>query len=75
MDVPRVSGGARVFERMIELARHLAHALDGVVVDDNRAELTDAGLKVIRQHLKSVHAAMEAQGIPAGGPLAARLFS
>jgi hypothetical protein len=75
MDVPRVSGGARVFERMLELARHLAHALDGVVVDDNRAELTDAGLKTIRQQLKSVQAAMEAQGIPAGGTLALRLFS
>ncbi|MGH8666489.1 MAG: cell division protein ZipA C-terminal FtsZ-binding domain-containing protein [Burkholderiales bacterium] len=75
LDVPRVSGGVRLFERMIELARHLAHALDAVVVDDNRAELTEAGLKVIRAQLKSVHAAMEAQGIPAGGPLAARLFS
>jgi FtsZ-interacting cell division protein ZipA len=75
MDVPRVSAGARVFERMIELARHLAHALDAVVVDDNRAELTEAGLKVIRQQLKSVHAAMEAHGIPAGGALASRLFS
>ena len=75
MDVPRVSGGARVFERMLELARHLAHALDGAVVDDNRAELTDAGLKTIRQQLKSVQAAMEAQGIPAGGTLALRLFS
>jgi hypothetical protein len=75
LDVPRVSAGGRLFERMIELARHLAHALDAVVVDDNRAELTDAGLKVIRAQLKSVHAAMEAQGIPAGGPLAARLFS
>ena len=75
LDVPRVSGGVRLFERMIELARHLAHALDAVVVDDNRAELTEAGLKVFRAQLKSVHAAMEAQGIPAGGPLAARLFS
>lgn len=75
LDVPRVHAGARVFERMIELARHLAHALDARVVDDNRAELTDAGLKVIRQQLKSVHAAMEAQGIPPGGALASRLFS
>jgi FtsZ-interacting cell division protein ZipA len=75
LDVPRVSGGARAFERMLELARHLAHALDAVVVDDNQQELADAGLKVIRQQLKSVHAAMEAQGIPAGGALAARLFS
>ena len=75
LDVPRVSGGVRAFERMLELARHLAHALDAVVVDDNRTELTDAGLKLIRQQLKSVHAAMEAHGIPAGGALATRLFS
>lgn len=75
LDVPRVNAGARAFERMMELARHLAHKLDAKVVDDNRVELTDAGLKVIRQQLKSVHAAMEAQGIPAGGPLASRLFS
>jgi hypothetical protein len=75
MDVPRAPGGARVFERMLEIARHLAHALDGVVVDDNRVELTDNGLKVIRQHLKSVHAAMDSQGIAAGSPLALRLFS
>jgi hypothetical protein len=75
MDVPRVAAGGRVFERMLEIARHLAHALDGVVVDDNRAELSDNGLKVIRAHLKSVHAAMEGQGIPAGSPLALRLFA
>ena len=75
MDVPRVPAGARVFERMIELGRHLAQALDATVVDDNRARLTEAGIKVIRQQLRNVHAAMEAQGIPAGGALAARLFS
>ncbi|MCC6531929.1 MAG: hypothetical protein IT531_05215 [Burkholderiales bacterium] len=75
MDVPRVPGGARVFDRMIELGRQLAHALDASMVDDNRAELTEAGVKVIRQQLRSVHGAMEAEGIPAGGALAARLFS
>ncbi|RPI47435.1 MAG: hypothetical protein EHM59_04405 [Betaproteobacteria bacterium] len=75
MDVPRVPGGGRVFDRMIEIGRHLAQALDATVVDDNRARLTDAGINVIRQQLRSVHAAMKAQGIPAGGALAARLFS
>jgi hypothetical protein len=75
MDVPRVSNGARVFDRMFEVARHLAHTLDAVVVDDNRSALTDAGLKVIRQQLRDVHAAMEARGIPAGSALAGRLFS
>ena len=75
MDVPRVPAGTRVFDRMLELGRQLAHALDATVVDDNRTRLSDAGIKVIRQQLRNVQAAMEAQGIPAGGALAARLFS
>jgi hypothetical protein len=75
IDVPKVPAQARAFDRMMELGRHLAHALDAVVVDDNRAPLTEAGLKVIRQQLRSVHVAMEQHGIPAGSAVAARLFS
>jgi hypothetical protein len=75
LDVPKVPANARAFDRMIELGRHLAQALDAVVVDDNRAALTEAGLKVIRQQLRTVHAAMEQHGIPAGSAVAARLFS
>jgi FtsZ-interacting cell division protein ZipA len=75
LDVPKVPANARAFDRMIELGRHLAQALDAVVVDDNRAPLTEAGLKVIRQQLRTVHAAMEQHGIPAGSAVAARLFS
>lgn len=74
MDVPRVPNGTRTFDRMIEIARHLAHALDAAVVDDNRTALTEPGLKLIRQQLRNVHAAMEAHGIPAGSALAFRLF-
>jgi len=75
MDVPNVPANARAFDRMIETARHLAQALDAVVVDDNQVPLTDSGLKVIRQQLRAVQAAMEAHGIAAGGEVAARLFS
>jgi FtsZ-interacting cell division protein ZipA len=75
MDVPNVPANARVFDRMFETARHLAQALDAVVVDDNQVPLTDAGLKVIRQQLRAVQAAMEAHGIAAGSEVAARLFS
>jgi FtsZ-interacting cell division protein ZipA len=75
MDVPNVPANARVFDRMFETARHLAQALDAVVVDDNQVPLTDSGLKVIRQQLRAVQAAMEAHGIGAGSDLAARLFS
>jgi len=75
MDVPRAPGAGRLFDRMLETARHLAHALDAIVVDDNRRPLTDAGLAVIRQQVRAVHAAMEGRGIAAGSSTAARLFS
>lgn len=75
IDVPKVPVSARAFDRLMELGRHLAQALDAVVVDDNRAPLTEAGLKVIRQQLRTVHAAMEQHGIPPGSAVAARLFS
>ena len=75
LDVPRAPGAGRLFDRMLETARHLAHALDAVVVDDNRRPLTDAGLGQIRQQVRAVQTAMEARGIAAGSPIAARLFS
>ncbi len=75
LDVPRVPANSRIFDRMVEVGRHLAQALDGTVVDDNRAALTEAGLKLVRQQLRGLHETMQAQGIPAGGALAARLFS
>lgn len=75
MDVPKVPASARVFDRMMDIGRHLAQTLDATLVDDNRAPLTEAGLKLIRQQLRSVQAAMEAQGISAGSATAARLFS
>jgi len=75
MDVPKVAGSARMFDRMMELGRHLAQALDAVVVDDNRAPLTDAGIKLIRQQLSTVQTVMDAHGIPAGSATAARLFT
>ena len=75
LDVPRAPGAGRLFDRMLETARHLAHALDAIVVDDNRRPLTEAGLGVIRQQVRAVQAAMDARGIAAGGPIAVRLFS
>lgn len=75
MDVPNAPAHGRLFERMVETAKHLAHALDGAVVDDNGAPLTEPGLKVIRQQLHQVQAALQARGIAAGSDLAARLFS
>jgi FtsZ-interacting cell division protein ZipA len=59
---------------MVLLARQFAKSLDGLIVDDNRRSLDDAGLDATRRALAGVYARMEAAGIPPGGPVAQRLF-
>lgn len=74
-DVARVPGGMSTFDRYVEFARALAEALPARIVDDNRQPLDAAGLGKIRTQLQALYASMEQQGIPAGSPLALRLFS
>ena len=74
-DVARVPGGIAAFDRFVEFARALAEALSAGIVDDNRQPLDEAGLGKIRAQLQALYAGMEQQGIPAGSPLALRLFS
>jgi hypothetical protein len=75
LDVPRVADGVAAFDQMVGIGRSLAASLGGTLVDDNRAEVTAQGLEQIRNQLRSIYAAMEAAGTPAGGPLALRLFA
>jgi hypothetical protein len=75
LDVPRVANGGEVLARMLNVAEHLASAIGGRLVDDNRATLSDAGVSRIREQLSSIQAAMTARGVPAGGTRALRLFS
>ncbi len=74
-DVARVPGGISTFDRFVEFARALAEALSARIVDDNRQPLDAAGLGKIRAQLQALYDSMEQQGIPAGSPLALRLFS
>jgi len=74
-DVARVPGGIATFDRFVEFTRALADALSAAIVDDNRQPLDDAALGKIRAQLEGLYESMEQQGIPAGGPLALRLFS
>lgn len=74
-DVPRVADGVRVFNQMLMLARQMASALGGQVVDDNRRPLSDAGIARIKQQLAEIYARMEAQQIKGGSARALRLFS
>ncbi|HUO45124.1 MAG TPA: cell division protein ZipA C-terminal FtsZ-binding domain-containing protein [Burkholderiales bacterium] len=75
LDVPRVSGGEQVFDRMLETARNFASALGGVVVDDKRRPLSDAAIGKIRAELQTILDKMNAAQIAAGSPRALRLFS
>lgn len=74
-DVPRVSASPSAFRRFIDFAHQLEQALGGVLVDDNRKPIGQAALEAIGQQLEGIHRTMAARGIPAGGPLALRLFA
>jgi ZipA-like protein with FtsZ-binding domain len=60
---------------MTKLAELFAASLGGQIVDDNRKPLTEAGFASIRRSLEAVYQDMEAHGVPAGSPLARRLFA
>ncbi len=75
LDVPRVAEGLDVLDRMVDIAHGLSSALGGRLVDDNRVELTDAGVARIGQQLTLIRSKMEQNDIPAGSARALRLFS
>lgn len=75
LDVPRVANGAGILDHMLEVAGNVAASLGGRLVDDNRAPLTEPGIARIKEQVRSIHAAMDLHGIPAGGAHALRLFS
>jgi hypothetical protein len=75
LDVPRVPDAAAAFDRMLETGRHLATALGGRLVDDNRAPLSEAGVAKIREQLAAIHNGMQAGGIIPGSERAQRLFA
>jgi len=75
LDLPHVANPAEALGDMVAAAREFAANLGGELVDDNRKPLTEPGLASIRRSLDKIVADMDAHGIPAGGPLARRLFS
>ncbi len=75
IDVPRVAGGSAAFDRMMRTANDIAAELGGDVVDDNRASFGTEAAAIIRGQIEQFQARMEEVGMPAGGPLAQRLFA
>jgi FtsZ-interacting cell division protein ZipA len=75
IDVPRVSNGPAVFDRMMQQAMRMADALNGSVVDDNRAPFGPEAASMIRSQIAQFQSQMAASDLPAGSPQALRLFS
>lgn len=75
LDVPRVPREAAAFGLMAHCARTLAKGLEAKIVDDNQRVLDDAMLARIGQGITTIQGRMDAAGLPAGGPLALRLFA
>lgn len=75
LDVPRVANGHEAFDRMVLVARRFATELKGVLVDDKRLLLNDAGLDKIRKLLDDIRVKMESRQIIPGSERALRLFS
>lgn len=74
-DVPLVANGLDAFDEMLAYARVAAGTLSGLLVDDNRRALSDAGIEKIRQQISEIYTAMENEQIPPGSPRAVSLFS
>ncbi len=63
------------FRAMTAFAKTIASRLSGAVVDDEGQPLPDATLEAIGQEVEAFYREMDKAGIPAGSPLAHRLFS
>lgn len=74
-DVPKAVGGLQAFNQMLLAARQFIGPLSALMVDDNRRELTDAGIDKIRQQLAAIYAKMEQHSISPGSPRSRRLFT
>ncbi|MEY3202100.1 MAG: hypothetical protein RIR70_1650 [Pseudomonadota bacterium] len=75
LDVPRAAHGKQAFERMLLLARQLAEALKGRLVDDNQAPLAEGALSLIRDQIGKFQKQMTDREIPPGSAVALRVFS
>ncbi len=75
LDVPRVGNGVQAFERMLATARQLAESLGGLVVDAQRAPLSEAMIDAIRAKTGELQQRMRDGDIVPGSVRARRLFS
>jgi FtsZ-interacting cell division protein ZipA len=75
IDVPRVANGVQAFDRMLATAQQISSALGGVLVDAQRAPLSDMMIGAIRAKTAELQRRMYDGEIAPGGVRALRLFS
>ena len=75
LDVPRATDGVAAFGRMLATARQLTTALGGVLVDAQRAPLSQAMIDAIGAKTAELQQTMRDAGIEPGSVRALRLFS
>jgi hypothetical protein len=75
LDVPRVANGVVAFDRMLATAKQITGSLGGVLVDAQRAPLSDVMIAAIRAKTAELQRRMCDAGITPGSIRAQRLFS
>ncbi|MCO4889305.1 cell division protein FtsZ [Cupriavidus sp. WGtm5] len=75
LDVPVADQAARPFKTVCEYGHTLAQRMGAQLVDDNMRPLTEASFVAIFSQLEALYQKLEARGMPAGSPVALRLFS
>ncbi|NSX14181.1 cell division protein FtsZ [Cupriavidus taiwanensis] len=75
LDVPVADQAAKPFKTVCEYGHTLAQRMGAQLVDDNMRPLTEASFVAIFNQLEALYQKLEARGMPAGSPVALRLFS
>lgn len=75
LDVPLAAQAAKPFRTVCEYGHSLAQRMGAQLVDDNMRPLTEQSFVAIFGQLETLYQKLEARGMPAGTPVAARLFS
>jgi hypothetical protein len=75
LDVPQADQGGKPFKTVCEYGYSLAQRMGAQLVDDNMRPLTEASFVAIFNQLEALYQKLEARGMPAGSPVAVRLFS
>ena len=75
LDVPRSDRHLDGWSGMLACAQHIAASVNGRVVDDGGRQIPAEALATISRQLSQRYESLAAIGVPAGSPLAMRVFN